>query len=63
MFRLCLETMESGRIPIGVMHRPKERSVEGLERKLLGERAGPAHADIRLESQRPAYEKLLAGLT
>ncbi|HTP56404.1 MAG TPA: thiamine pyrophosphate-dependent enzyme [Thermoplasmata archaeon] len=63
MFRLCLETMESGRIPIGVMHRPKERSVEGLERKLLGERAGPAHAVIGLESQRPAYEKLLAGLT
>jgi len=63
MFRLCLEQMDAGRIPIGVMHRPKESTPDGLERKLLGERPGPVRTDIRLETQRPAYEKLLAGLT
>ncbi|HTP53644.1 MAG TPA: thiamine pyrophosphate-dependent enzyme [Thermoplasmata archaeon] len=63
MFQRCLEQMEAGRIPIGVMHRPKESSPEGLERKLLGERAGPVRTDISLETHRPAYEKLLAGLT
>ncbi|MGP8077490.1 MAG: thiamine pyrophosphate-dependent enzyme [Thermoplasmata archaeon] len=63
MFSHCLEQMEAGRIPIGVMHRPKEVSPDGLERKLLGERPGPARADIRLEPRLPVYEKLLAGLS
>jgi 2-oxoglutarate/2-oxoacid ferredoxin oxidoreductase subunit beta len=63
MFRICLEQMEAGRIPIGVMHRPKENAPGGLERKLLGDRVGPVRTDIRLESRLPAYEKLLAGLT
>jgi 2-oxoglutarate/2-oxoacid ferredoxin oxidoreductase subunit beta len=62
MFRSCLEQMEAGRIPIGIMHRPKEAAPDGLERRLLGERPGPVRTDIRLETQRPAYEKLLAGL-
>ncbi|MGB6500598.1 MAG: thiamine pyrophosphate-dependent enzyme [Thermoplasmata archaeon] len=63
MFKICLEQMEGGRIPIGIMHRPKESSPDGLERKLLGDRPGPVLTDIRLETQRPAYEKLIAGLT
>jgi 2-oxoglutarate ferredoxin oxidoreductase subunit beta len=63
MFRLCLEQIEAGRIPIGVMHRPADSDQNGLEAKLLGDRPGPAAADIRLETQRPAYEKLLAGLS
>jgi 2-oxoglutarate/2-oxoacid ferredoxin oxidoreductase subunit beta len=62
MFRICLEQMEGGRIPIGVMHRPKVPEPTGLETKLLGERPGPVRTDIRLETNRPAYEKLLAGL-
>ena len=62
MFRLCLETLESGRIPIGVMHRPKETKPEGLELKLLPDRTGPLGADLGLETNRPAYEKLLAAV-
>ena len=62
MFRLCSEQIDAGRIPIGVMHRPKEVARDGLEAKLLGDRVGPVRTDIRLETQRPAYEKLLAGL-
>ncbi|MFY9717452.1 MAG: thiamine pyrophosphate-dependent enzyme [Thermoplasmata archaeon] len=63
MFKICLEQMDAGRIPIGIMHRPKESTQDGLERKLLGERLGPVRTDIRLETQRPVYEKLIAGLT
>ena len=63
MFRLCLETIESGRIPIGVMHRPKEPGHDGLEVKLLGEGDGPVGNDITLAANLPAYEKLLAGLS
>ncbi len=63
MFRLCLETNEQGRIPIGVMHRPKESGHDGLEVKLIGERAGPARSDIRLESNLASYQKLLGSLT
>ncbi len=61
MFKLCLETMESGKIPIGVMHRPKEPSTEAtsLELKLLPDRLGPAIADIGIDSNLGAYEKLL----
>jgi 2-oxoglutarate/2-oxoacid ferredoxin oxidoreductase subunit beta len=62
MFRLCLETMEKGRIPIGVMHRPKAPSAEAesLELKLLPDRIGPAIAPIELEGNLPTYQKLLA---
>jgi 2-oxoglutarate/2-oxoacid ferredoxin oxidoreductase subunit beta len=63
MFDICLEQMEAGRIPIGVMHRPKVVAADGLERKLLAERPGPVRSEIRLETRRPAYEKLLASLT
>jgi 2-oxoglutarate/2-oxoacid ferredoxin oxidoreductase subunit beta len=62
MFRLCLEQIDAGRIPIGVMHRPKEVQREGLEVKLLGERAGPVRTEIGLDHQRAAYQKLLAGV-
>ena len=61
MFRLCVETMQAGKIPIGVMHRPAapDPSSPGLELKLLPDKIGPARADIGLESNRVAYEKLL----
>ena len=62
MFRICLETMDAGRIPVGVMHRPRETSPEGLELKLLGDVAGPARSDIDLSANLPAYQKLLASL-
>jgi 2-oxoglutarate/2-oxoacid ferredoxin oxidoreductase subunit beta len=60
MFRICLEQAEAGRFPIGVIHRPKESSRDGLEVKLLGERKGPARAEIDVGANRSAYEKLLA---
>jgi len=63
MFRICLETTEQGRIPIGVMHRPKEAGRDGLETKLVGERKGPVRTDISLASNLEAYQKLLAGLS
>lgn len=61
MFRLCVETMQAGKIPIGVMHRPAavDPKSPGLELKLLPDKVGPARADIGLESNRVAYEKLL----
>ncbi|HEV2428401.1 MAG TPA: thiamine pyrophosphate-dependent enzyme [Thermoplasmata archaeon] len=64
MFGLCLETMLSGKIPIGVMHRPKAPAPEAasLELKLLPDRVGPAVADISIEANRPAYEKLLTAV-
>lgn len=62
MFRICLEQIEAGRIPIGVMHRPKESSREGLEVKLLGERPGPVRTEIALEPNLTRYEKLLAAV-
>ena len=63
MFRLCLETIEQGRIPIGVVHRPKEVAQDGLERKPIGDGPGPVRTDIRLESNLAAYQKLLSGLS
>jgi 2-oxoglutarate/2-oxoacid ferredoxin oxidoreductase subunit beta len=63
MFRLCLETMESGRIPTGVMHRPKAVAQEGLELKLLPDHTGPMGVDINLAPNLPAYEKLIAALS
>ncbi|HTT15093.1 MAG TPA: thiamine pyrophosphate-dependent enzyme [Thermoplasmata archaeon] len=63
MFRLCLEVIDSGRIPIGVMHRPPTPSAEGLELKLLPDRTGPLGADITFAANQPAYEKLVATLS
>ncbi len=60
MFRLCLEQVELGKIPIGVMHRPATSSRDGLEAKLLGDHAGPARVDTNLASNRARYEELLA---
>jgi 2-oxoglutarate/2-oxoacid ferredoxin oxidoreductase subunit beta len=62
MFGLCLDQIEKGRLPVGVLHRPKETEPEGLEVKLLGERAGPVRTPIDLASNLPQYEKLLSGL-
>ena len=62
MFRLCLETIDSGKIPIGVMHRPKGEAKDGLELKLLKSAKGPARTEIDVAANRPSYEKLLAGV-
>ncbi|HEV2448974.1 MAG TPA: thiamine pyrophosphate-dependent enzyme, partial [Thermoplasmata archaeon] len=64
MFRLYLETVKSGRIPIGVMHRPPAPSAEpeSLELKLLPDRIGPAVTGIELAPNLPTYEKLLAAV-
>jgi len=64
-FRLCLETMQSGKIPIGVMHRPSDDPVDppSLELKLLGDSVGPVAADLDLTHNQAAYQKLLAGLS
>jgi len=64
MFKLCLETMESGRIPIGVMHRPKAETAAdvALELKLLPDRIGPAQSPIALDANRDAYAKLLTAV-
>jgi 2-oxoglutarate/2-oxoacid ferredoxin oxidoreductase subunit beta len=63
VFRLCTETMNAGKIPIGVMHRPPkptDAASNPLELKLLPDMIGPARADIALEHNLPAYQKLLA---
>jgi 2-oxoglutarate/2-oxoacid ferredoxin oxidoreductase subunit beta len=62
MFRIYLETTGAGRIPVGVMHRPKEKAREGLETKVLPDSTGPARTDIHLAPNLAAYEKLLAGV-
>ena len=62
MFRLCLETTEAGRIPIGVMHRPKVSAQDGLEVKLVGDGPGPVRAEIGLQPNLASYQKLLSGL-
>jgi len=62
MFQICLEAIEEGRIPIGVLHRPKEVAQDGLELKLVKGPNGPARTDISVEPNLPAYQKLLAGL-
>ncbi|MGI0071036.1 MAG: thiamine pyrophosphate-dependent enzyme [Thermoplasmata archaeon] len=62
MFSIYLDIVESGKIPIGVMHRPKETTTDGLEAKLLGTAVGPARSDIALAPNLAAYEKLLAGV-
>jgi len=64
VFRLYTETLEQGRIPVGVMHRPPEgiAASSALELKLLPDRIGPAKADIGLEENLPAYQKLLQSI-
>ena len=63
-FRLCLQTMDAGKIPIGVMHRPKPEDATGtaLETKLLPSGIGPARASLSLTENRAAYDKLLAAV-
>jgi hypothetical protein len=70
MFRLCLETMQSGKIPIGVIHRPKGRAEgeaagapDSLELKLLPDRLGPAVTDIDISHNLAQYEKLIKSVT
>jgi 2-oxoglutarate/2-oxoacid ferredoxin oxidoreductase subunit beta len=62
MFKLYLETVEQGKIPIGIMHRPAEVTKAGLEAKLLGDALGPARSDITIEANHESYQKLLAGV-
>jgi len=64
VFRLCLETMDAGKIPIGVMHRPSESEPAGgaLELKLLPDLVGPAGADISLPANLAEYERLVKSL-
>ena len=64
VFRLCLESMDAGKIPVGVMHRPPEGAGNGdaLELKLLPDLVGPAAADLSIETNRAAYDKLLKSL-
>ncbi len=65
IFRLYLETIEKGRIPIGVMHRPPAADAgaapapESLELKLLPDRTGPVAAEIGVAANQAAYQKLL----
>ena len=62
MFSLCLDQIDQGRLPVGVLHRPAAPDREGLEVKLLGEHAGPVRGATDLASNRVYYEKLLAAL-
>jgi len=63
MFSLCLDQIERGRLPVGILHRPPTPEREGLEVKLLGDRPGPVRSPNDLASNRAQYEKLLAALT
>ena len=64
VFRLCLETMDAGKIPVGVMHRPGNADPSGgaLELKLLPDLVGPVSADISLPANLPEYERLVKSL-
>jgi 2-oxoglutarate/2-oxoacid ferredoxin oxidoreductase subunit beta len=62
MFKLYLETVEQGKIPIGIMHWPAEVTKAGLEAKLLGDALGPARTDITIAANQESYQKLLAGV-
>jgi len=62
MFGLCLDQIEQGRFPVGVLHRPSAAEREGLEVKLMGDGPGPVRASSDLASNRAHYEKLLAAL-
>jgi len=61
MFELCRSTMREGKIPIGVMHRPKADgiSLEALELKLMPDHLGPVDSDLSVATNRAAYQKLL----
>ena len=70
MFRLCLDTMQRGKIPIGVMHRPAPSDgpapaagPDSLELKLLPDGIGPAAVDIDVGRNRSLYEKLIQSVT
>jgi len=62
MFGLCLDQLERGRLPVGVLHRPAASEREGLEVKIVGQRPSPAMGAIDLASNRAQYEKLLSAL-
>jgi 2-oxoglutarate/2-oxoacid ferredoxin oxidoreductase subunit beta len=61
VFRLCLETMDAGKIPIGVMHRPSETDpvAAALELKLMPDLIGPAGADISISANLAEYQRLV----
>jgi 2-oxoglutarate ferredoxin oxidoreductase subunit beta len=64
VFRLCLETMDAGKIPVGVMHRPApaEPASASLELKLLPDLVGPVEADLSSTTNQANYERLLKTL-
>ena len=64
IFRLCLETMDADKIPIGVMHRPRDDAPPeaALELKLLPDLTGPVAADLSIEHNHAEYERLLKTL-
>jgi 2-oxoglutarate/2-oxoacid ferredoxin oxidoreductase subunit beta len=64
VFRLCLETMDAGKIPVGVMHRPGESSpaAASLELKLMPDLIGPVGADISIAPNLAEYERLVKSL-
>ena len=64
VFRLCLETMDAGKIPVGVMHRPKPEDPRdaALELKLLPDLVGPVEAEIGLPPNLAEYDRLLKTL-
>ncbi len=65
MFRLCQETREKGKIPVGVMHRPSENEKDeiGLEKALLPDDLGPARADLSIDANLAGYTKLIRSVT
>ena len=65
MFRLCQETREKGKIPVGVMHRPsdEEKDEIGLEKALLPDDLGPARVDLSIDANLANYTKLIRSVT
>ena len=64
-FSTCLEIMEAGRIPIGMIYRaPEDRRLPSLDQTVLPtlEKA-PATTDISLATNLPRYQKLVDALT
>ena len=64
-FSTCLEIMEAGRIPIGMIYRaPEDRRLPSLDQTVLPtlEKA-PATTDISLATNLPRYQKLIDALT
>ena len=64
VFRLCLETMDAGKIPVGVMHRPSDSTpaAASLELKLMPDLIGPAGADISVPANLAEYERLVKSI-